>query len=281
MISEHQSYAITATNVALGSSNSWYGLNKWPVIAAANPALVTLDGTNDTAAFAYASMEALIRKIWTANPNTRLIGLMLPKFSDNSDASVETPINLDYMDAIIALYERYGIPYIDYWTALKALISAGHHLNEYYAVGDAVHPLEPGHNLIFSLVEPYLPDRGAVLNGSLPTRVYDNGDLENDRTVILGTANGGTTGTWGTSGTQISSSEVGATATFSATCKTFGLWRADELANNIQYQVDGGDWVSVSQLGKVGTALSGDRSAHTIVVKVASGTVKIDEFWAI
>lgn len=281
MVSEHQEYWIRPTNISMGSANSWYGLNQWSTILAANPMLITLDATNDVDEHAYKSMEALIRKIWTSNPGTRLIGMVFPKFSDNADASVNSPINPTYMTEIINLYGAYGIPYIDYLTPLQDLVNnQGHHLSEYYDAGDPVHPLQPGHTLIYNLLLPYLPANGATAPASLPARLHDNGDYEYAYTHQVGTINDGTTGTWGTSGTQISSNEVGATVTISGTFASYGLWRVDGLTNAVDVSIDGGAFDTTAVLlGKTGNAVPGGRGSHTIIFRVRSGTVKIDEFW--
>jgi hypothetical protein len=187
------------------------------------------------------------------------------------------------MNAVIALYESYGIPYLDYWTRLKEQISLGHHLNEYYEDGDPVHPLEAGHNLAFNLLRPYLPTGGATAPDTLPDRLYDNGDMENAPVHVVGTAYDSIDGTWSTDDTQISSSDVNATVTYSATCKTWGLWRNDGLQNYVQVSIDGGLFVDIPTTvpGKAGVAISGDRALHTITIRPKSGTVVIDEFWTI
>lgn len=286
MVDEHQDYWVQPTNVSMGSANSWYGLNQWATILAANPMLVTLDGTNDVGAHLahpYKSMEALIRKIWAANPNTRIIGLMFPKFTDNTDPSVNSPTNAAYMTEIINLYAHYGIPYLDYLTPLQNLVNVGgHHLNEYYDVSDPVHPLQPGHAIIYGLINPYLPASGAVSPSPLPARLYDNGDFEYTAIHRVGTDNDGTTGTWSTTGSQIRSSEVGATVTIVGTFSSYGLWRTDALYNYCDVSIDGGPFdTSLVLFGKTGNEIPGGRGLHTLVFRVRSGTVKIDEFWMI
>lgn len=292
LIDECQGYYATGSNVAMGSANSWYGLNQWPIIQAVGPKFITIDGTNDSSntgfgttgtSLAYRSMEALIRRVWTLDPSTQVLGLMFPKFSDNADASVNSPINLFEMNQNIALYAYYGIPYIDYWTTLKDLINnQGHHLSEYYEVGDAVHPLEAGHNVIFGLVLPYLPAGGAAAPSPLPARIYDNGDLENNRTTKLGTGYDSKSGTWTEAGGRISGTSTSATVTYSATCCSFGTYRSDAGNNSIDVSIDGGDYVSLTLVSsKVGVEISGVRAAHTIVIKPRSGTVIIDEMWFI
>lgn len=229
------------------------------------------------------SLEALCRRLWAVNASTRIIFISSPSWNGQDigvDANVDHPTNEAALNNVIALAAYYGIPLVDYWGQVKDLVNnQGHHLNEYVS-GDAVHPSTTGYALMASLLEALLPTGGTAQPSPLPARLYDNGDYENAPTVKLGTAYDSRSGTWADNGTEVSSSEVGAIITYSATCQSFGAYRTDAGSNSVQVSIDGGAYADAS-FYQNGTAIAGARAAHTIAIKVKSGTVKVTQFWAV
>ena len=49
---------------------------------------------------------------------------------------------------------------------------------------------------------------------------------------------------------------------------------------DVERSIDGGAFTA-SSFYQNGTAIAAGRASHTITIKVVSGTVRIDEFWAI
>jgi Rieske Fe-S protein len=244
------------------------------------PDMLVIDTANSTGTgFQAASLEAYIRRVWTANPNTRLFLWNFAQVSNIAvNASINTPTNQADIDAVEAVCAHYGVTLLDAWGAIQALVTGGQNLSTYYA--DTAHLNQAGHEVAYSLLSPYLPNGGATLTGSLPARIYDNGDYESAPTITLGTSYDSRSGTWSDTLTRTQSSEVGAIITYSATCQSFGCYRADGGTNDVQVSIDGGAYAD-SVFYQNGTVIAGARAAHTIAIKVKSGTVRIDEFWAI
>jgi hypothetical protein len=268
------------SNQAISGHNTWSNL----VRLVTGDDLFIIDTANDAdSAKDKSSLEALIRRLWTANPFARMIFISSPSWSGQDisiDSNVNHPTNEAALNNVSALASYYGIPLVDYWGQLKALVGGGtYHLNEVVSV-DTVHPSTLGYSIMATLLEAYLPTGGTVQPSPLPARLYDNGDYENTPTVKLGTAYDNRSGTWADNGTEVSSSTVGSIITYSATCQSFGAYRADGGSNDVQVSIDGGAYADAS-FYQNGTAIVGGRAAHTIAIKVKSGTVKITQFWAV
>lgn len=159
------------------------------------------------------------------------------------------------------------------------MVADGNHLLWY--VQDTVHPTTLGNMEATKLLQDILTPTFLIQRQSpstLPARLYDNGDYENSATIKNGTGYDSLTGSWTTSGTQISSSNPGATVTFSATCQSIGRPEED---GTVQISVDGGDYAAFVFSPNGAQIAGGVRAAHTITIKVISGTVTISKFWAI
>jgi len=247
-----------------------------------SPNVVILDHANDsTAATCKNGIEGYIRRVWTANPSTQMIIIGSPAWAlgdIGTDANVLHPANETTLGDVKALAAYYGIPYVDFWDWCKSVVPGTYHLNEVTA--DGAHPSAVGYAQIAELMKPFLPVNGGTQPLPLPARLYDNGDYENTPTRTLGTGYDSRTGVWSDTGTRTESSEVGATITFSATCQSYGCYRADAGSNDVQVSIDGGAYAAAN-FYQNGAPIAGARAAHTIAIKVVSGTVRIDEFWAV
>ena len=209
------------------------------------------------------------------------------QYITNNDPS--TPNNAAALTNIIGLCAYYGIRCIDYWGEIKRAVAAGEHtLSEYVTTVDPVHPTTFGHSVAAGMIQPFLASLiyGArQYTGSLPARLYDNGDYENTPVTKTGADYDSKTGTWTTTGTVVSSTEAGATITFSATCQSFGSAYDLVTQNNqgivVDYQVDGGNWVLSTNINRSGVNI-GARAAHTIVLRIpAGGSAIIAQFLAV
>ncbi|MBK7179770.1 MAG: hypothetical protein IPH82_21760 [Chloroflexi bacterium] len=275
-------YDFTFTNYALDGHNSWSNL----VRLTTGADLFVIDHANDgVTAWERASLEAIIRRLWTANADTRIIIINSPTWftqDTSNNAVVNTPTNQTIIEEIETLAAHYGIPIVDYWGWCQTNVPSPYNLNQ--ITTDTVHPSTAvGYPAMAALLEVYLPTGGASKPATLPARLYDNGDYENTPTRTLGNANAGTTGTWSTTGTRIESSTAGSTVTFAATCQSFGIYRSDGGSNaNLEYSVNGGSTWSNMVLYQNGTVITGGRAAYSIIIRVKTGgSARIEEFWAV
>lgn len=273
-------YDFAFSNQAAGGDNTWSNL----VRLVTGDDLFIIDHANDSLEFHFASMEALIRRLWAANQNTRIIMVSSPTWltKDTGDnGQVNTPYNATVLADMEALADHYGVAWIDYWAWCRSVVPDTYDLTDLTA--DTVHPTAIGYAAMAALLEVELPTGGSAKPATLPARLYDSADYENTPVRVNGTANDGTTGTWSTTGTRIESSTAGSTVTFAATCQSFGIYRSDGgSSSGIEYSVNGGaDWLDMVSYQN-GTVIPGGRAAYSIIIRVkAGGTVRIDEFWAI
>lgn len=268
-------------NASISGNNIWSNLVRLQRdMLDYSPNMLVIDTANSSGlGFQAASLEALVRRVWMANPNTRLFLWNFAQVTNIAvNASINTPTNQADIDAVEAVCAHYGITLLDAWGAIQTLVNGGQNLSTYMA--DTAHLNQAGHEVAYGLLAPYLPNGGAVAPNPLTARLYDNGDYENAATITLGTAYDSRSGTWNDSGSQVSSSQAGAIITYSATCQSFGCYRADAGTNDVQVSIDGGAYAD-SLFYQNGVAIAGGRAAHTIAIKVKSGTVRIDEAWFI
>jgi hypothetical protein len=270
--------------LARNGNNSWSSLVRLSGALTADTQTLIIDSANDdNSTIDKAALEAIIRRVWTYNPNIRIIGVSAPSWNaqdTGNDALVSTPTNLTEVNNAKAIFDHYSTSYAAYLDACIAYVAGGGHLNE--LTTDTVHPSSAvGHPLMASLVEAFLPFSGAQLSGSLPAWLLaDAEDFENDPIVRLGTDNDGTTGTWTTTGSRVESTETNATIVFSGTFRSFGGYRVDGGTNVVEADIDGGGYNTIS-FGHMGYDI-GTRGAHTVTLRVpAGGNCEIDEFWAI
>lgn len=230
------------------------------------------------------ALEAITRKIYTANPSARIIAPIFPT-PDGEDPTQIADLTADEITDN-ALAEYYGVHLVDLRQTEIDLIALGNPITDY--ISDGVHQTTAGHAIASGLEQSLLTSLGrytAENHASLPARLYDTDGYYEDTTPqrILGTANDGTTGTWSTTGTRIESNTAGSTATFIVTCRSFGLYSAGTANTVCDVQIDGGAWqenVTVTHNGQYFDDLSD--AEHTIVVRVRAGAaIRIDEFWAI
>lgn len=263
---------------ALGGHNSWSALVRLETGADA----FVIDHANDGQPLHVAALEAVIRRLWAANANTQIVLVSSPNWigvDTSINANVHNPYNADELTDIKTMAEYYGIPYADYWQWCKDVVDAEtYDLTELTA--DKTHPTALGYAQMAELVKPLVFSGGAKPS-PLPARLYDSEGLENTPTRVNGNT-GTETGTgWsdaGAAGRQ--SSTAGDTIAFTATCESYGVYRADGATLTVEVDIDGGGFASVT-LWQNGIDILAGRAAHTITIKVVSGTLRVDEFWAV
>jgi hypothetical protein len=285
LLSDYPQYTWTLPSEARSGNNTWSNLVRLSSeILTYSPDVLLLETVNDTNEdWQLASLEAYIRRIWTARPSARLaVFNFFAVASQLVNANVNSPANQDAIESMEALLAHYGIQLLDYWGTIQDLVNnQGHNLSEY--MDDTVHPNATGHNVAYTLLLPYLPFGMGAAPSPLPNRLYDDGTMENTPTIRNGTANSGETGVWSTVATiGRQSSAVGATIAFNGVaCSTIGAYRADGGSNpTVQISIDGGAFYNFT-LYQNGGQLAEGFDTHDIVIKVVSGTIRIDEFWAV
>lgn len=231
------------------------------------------DGSDD-----YPEVEAFVRKCITQGK--RLIAIILPAWTDAdlNNGQVANPANLIAIQNQRIICANYGVVTIDFLDFCIANVPGIYDLNQLYT--DTAHPSPAiGMPILEGMIEPYMVVGGGI---SIPgaARVYaDSADYENDPDIQLGTEYVSKTGTWTISGTNISSSEAGATITYTFTGRKFGIWNAIPSYPTVTIVIDGGAPINNFSLYVNGYDIGTD-SIHTVIITVTT-SVRIDEFWAI
>ena len=268
------------TNKGSPSTGSWYGcirlqtdiIDNSPDILYIEFAVNDGDNSRDKGC-----AEAMIRRLWTAQPTMKLCAVFFPKVTDK-DVDDATNLNDAVKQNWIALCNYYNIPYVDYADYLKSVIDAGGSLADYMA--DAAHPTNAGHALAYSRIKD---GQTSALSGSLPTRlIADSEDFENTPVIKNATDYDSKIGTWSEDGTEITSTEVDATVTFSGTFRGFGI-DTNTSGGRYAWKLDDFDWVERDVLQYAGLNINTQttRAARTVIFKVISGTVTIKRFFAL
>ncbi len=211
------------------------------------------------------------------------------------DYSLMTDARRTARDTWIALASRYDCRLVRWDTWLEAVVGTGYGDSDVEAflsgVGN-VHPDDDGHEQAALALQDSINTSGLDFNqwtSALTDYAYyfdgEAADFEHDPIIRVGTDNDGETGTWSTSGTARTSNVAESTISWSGTFCSFGLESNVGVgAGQIQWQLDDGDWhtLTLSLLGATINAVGNfERGAHTVTLKVVSGTVTINRFLAI
>jgi GDSL-like Lipase/Acylhydrolase family len=273
-------------NAARDGNAPWSSLARQAEILTNVPDVAIFDITNAlNTAKDQKSIEALIRVLYGANPDVRIILMRFLKFANNptvnDDAWIDDTskyVDWDIQEVLEALGAHYGLTVIDWQGLISALVAQGNHLITYFI--DNVHPSAAGHQVAAAPLEVLLPYGGNKIT-SLPARVYDCADYENTPTIVNGTGYESRTGAgWTDTGTRTQSSTAGDTITFRATCQSFGIYRADLTSGlNVDLSVDGGAYVTNVTVSQNGYALTEARGDHQITLRVRAGIpIRVDQF---
>lgn len=289
-------YTITSIESAEGGTPSWYGLVRLQTdVLDYSPAVVFVDfAVNDgydeigdrSDGFA-PTAEALIRRLWTELPSAMLV---VGIFTRPEDYSYVTQTMKDVRDKWLALCTLYGLTPARFDDAIVAVVGEPYDdsdIEPYIASPGNVHPSDAGHALIAGAMYPRLATIGPNKPGTLPTRYYaESEDYERESQIRTGVDNDGETGTWSTvSTTARTSSTADSTISWTGTFCSFGFDSNNSVGAGVYaWTVDGSEEQQVD-LSEQGTAyLSVWNMAyaeHTVVVRVVSGTVRINRFLAI
>lgn len=275
-------------NAGVSATGSTYGLIRLQTdVIDHDPELVIIDfSVNDQDETYYqAAAEAMVRRLRTALPNAKLVGVHFLQVDDpaeNDPTNVKAAVKATWQ----AIADHYGFPFADFAGEVARAVGAAEHTVADY-LNDIVHPKDLGHATAATLLEAVMPTlfAGAQVSGALPARLYAlSEDYENDPIVRNGTDNDGETGTWYTTdGTHRESTTADSTITYTGTFQM--IIRDFQIKTAvIQTKVDDGDWFQTN-IGNDGsnyrTHWIGARGVHTVTFKVVSGTVELRRFLAI
>lgn len=287
----HQSrYGYSWYNAGVGATGSWWALFRLAAdVIAKAPDVVSLDwSVNDFDRLSSkGAAEACIRLLRTALPNVRLCGIHFLNVAGAPGADPTNTLEAVKLN-VLALFNHYNIPWIDFAADIQALVAGGADLSTYLA--DQVHPTDAGHARAAAIYETTVANQLAGGGGSLPARLYDNGDYENTPIIRNGTDNDGETGTgWSTvGGTARQSSTADDTIKWTGTFQSAGIDGNHGVgAGVLAIKVDGAAYNNINLSSSALAYLqamwdgSGFRGGHTITIKVVSGTVKINRFLAV
>lgn len=234
---------------------------------------IVIDQSNDDA-YDTPEVEAWLRIMQAAGQ--KVVYIINPYWTTTDDGDVDTPVNATAIEQVRTLLTNYGITPIDGWALTQAHVTGGGHITDWFA--DVGHWNATGHAMIAALITPKLQVGGTI---TLPgSRTYASSeDWEVTPINKNGTVYDSKTGSWTENGASITSSEVGATITFSGTFRKFGIYNAAGSYPSLTFQVDEESPVSYP-LGANGLDLLASPAAHTVVLTVET-EITIDKFWAI
>lgn len=285
-------------NMGYGGTTSWYALVRLQTLIDFAPKVVFLEFViNDTSNESGGSRtdswkptaEALIRKIRTALPDTRIVVVNL--YQDRTPA-----FSTATYDRWNTLAAKYDCDLFDAHLYLRTVLGTETPTNEQLdPYCDGVHWTRPlGHQTIAAGMDSSLSDwypadaKGSGWSGDLDDYappVYDDiTDWESTPINRAGTDNDGETGTgWSSDGTVRQSSTPGDTISWTGTFCSFGILNPYPWTSFVvSWSIDGGAETNVT-CGSPGVTQVSNfaRGEHTVTLKIVSGTAKISAFVAI
>lgn len=277
---------------------SWTQLINMANIVAANPSLIFIDyAVNDTelvTAGNEEAAEAFVRLLRTKLPNAVLTAGIFTWPDNYSHMEAGRRAARDLWKELITRYDLQTGSNL----AVDICTAEGHteanipdaDVEKYFADAD-VHPNDLGHTTIANGYKASLPDVLPALASQwtppLPDRyIADSVNYEYDPILRNGTDNDGETGTgWSTvSTTYRQSSTADDTIQWAGTFCSFGLdTNYGAGAGTLAWKVDSGDYANIDLTTYLPNLLVSAfaRGAHTVTVKVISGTVQIKKFVAV
>jgi hypothetical protein len=279
--------------VATNGQTAWEHLVRLASeVVARNATMVFVDlaANHGSTDYDKGTCEAYIRKLRTALPNATIL---MPLFATWASGAATDPSNQTVINWLITLAEHYDVGILNIAATMDALRDLGTNaLTDWYTTPDWTHPNAAGYAFITAqmlplLTESYLAGGGTPWTGDIAdyARLYtETASWEATPQARNGTDNDGETGTWTTVTTTSRRSTVAtSTISWTATCQSFGL---DVVIGSgaIEWDVDGGGWTALNLAThpRAITFISAlALGAHTITIRVTSGTVTINRFLAI
>jgi lysophospholipase L1-like esterase len=141
---------------ALGGSHSFENLQRLDALIAQRPRTIVVDSAvnDDDDNLSRYCAEAVIHKIRTSLPNTKIIGLLNIRVADHTTNDT-TNTNVAQHTDWVNLLTQYTIPYADFAAEVQSKVPGTHNLNWYFPDSE-VHPGDNGHATIATLLEAQL-----------------------------------------------------------------------------------------------------------------------------
>jgi lysophospholipase L1-like esterase len=256
-------------------------------VVAKNPAVVLLDfaanATDDDVSKQTA--EACIRRVRALCPNAAIFMPLFPRFEPYAEdgSTLSNQAVITYLLSLAATYDALAL---DIKSIMVTAIGLGAEVSDWYTSADGVHPDAVGHQFITDEIMAVWSEALFAFDGSqygsIPDRVYDSVEWENTE-INIDAIDGVAVGTWATSTTRLTSATVGSTLEFTGTFRSYGL---EWLGGGISHSVDGGAYSAAVAASPytdmpVPLDLTLERAAHTVTIKVESGTVEVVRFIAV
>ena len=283
-------YHVTAPGVG-----SWYTLTHLQQdVIDRNPGLVIIDFAIDDKATPaeQAAAEGMVRRLRASLPRATLVATLLLWAQDvpKNDATNRYQATHDWWTLLAT---HYGITIVDFAAEIQRQVASGTPLST-YLVQDGMHPNDAGHALIASLLEKALatwtfPTTGLQWSGNLADYPVLNNRAEDytQAPIVLSGASLQRSGSWVTANGCITGT-VSAEVTFTGTFSSFGLDAvAGQTYGTLSWSVDGGPFKQVLMtrrsppLNLRFLIWDGPRGQHSVVIRVTSGTIRIDRFLAV
>lgn len=284
-------------NEGESGTSSWYGLIRLQTdVIDHAPQVVFIDfAVNDSGDAIGArtnqwkpTAEALIRRMRTAMPNTRLVAVNLVQ----QDEFLSAEGYRNSRDKWRALATKYGLGTfnIDAW--LQGVIGDPTPTQAQCEVyGDFVHFTSAGHTEIYNMLAPSLvgwyPCLSVGWTGNLDDygALYyaDEADWEQTPQIINGAdMTRGGTGWSVVDTTSIQSATANDTAAYTGTFCSFGLVTPYDGGFTLAWSIDSGAETQLTlQAPGITQIYNLARAEHTVSFRVVSGTARIDKFLAI
>lgn len=271
-------YKVSKSQTAIGGCGTWNALARFYTdIAPSVPRIIIHDtawqGEN---AIDRSSMEIFIRRCAQLGA-TPVIILSATVADRTVDSTINNYTNKDANDTIRAICSYYGVSVVDWPQRICELKDAGHHLTEYFV--DAVHHTALGDTVMSRMIDTVLMGNWSLPDTSRGYRLAGSADFARAPASKLGTERDSVSGSWTTSGDTLKSSEAGAIIYFSGTFSSFGTG-AGSGSSDFMVSVDGGAFEQWSLIGQPQNGYYiGTYGAHSVALKVNSGSVAINKFY--
>lgn len=275
----------TLSNLSAGGSRTFWALAQLEeTVQGLAPDVICIEenANDDVSDYFKKTEEAIIRRIRSLLPNTRIVYIACPRVT-NPAVDDATNQDADVQAQWKTICDHYGVVTVDWSAELYTLINTnGGTLSDY--LSDTVHPTTTGHASIAGLLDtPLNTALGAGSLGSVPSRLYDCAAFEDTPVWRDGDDNDGEMGTgWSGTGTR-ESSTANDTITWNFNGVSFGFVTGT-AAGVVGVTIDGGseDTYDLAVYGSVINHISElSDGNHTVVFRVISGTVQLESFISI
>jgi hypothetical protein len=162
---DNPQYLVTKLNAAAnGQGVTSYSLANYANLAGSVQVIFDTTGDNTNPDHLW-GVEAFIRKCYA--DGYKVLAVAMPVWSSVDNGQVNTPSNQTVLEALISLFDHYGITYFDFWAYCQAHVTGGGNLSDLF--GDIYHPTDTGNQAIADGLHDYYVTGGSF---TLASRVY-------------------------------------------------------------------------------------------------------------